>query len=104
MVIVLIRTALRADVDMQEYEALNTRMVEIVQGIPGFVSVKGYRADDGDEVSIARFESQEALSTWRNHPEHLETQRKGRERLFRSYDIQICEVVRAYGSGGPAGH
>ncbi len=101
MVIVLIKTSLRADVDMKEYEALNTRMVELVQTIPGFVSVKGYRADDGDEVAIARFENQEALSTWRNHPEHLETQRKGRERLFQSYDIQVCEVVRAYGSDSP---
>ena len=96
MIIVLIRTAFRKDVDMVEYGAVSARMNELAQTIPGFISIKGYAAEDGDEISIARFETEEALVAWRDHPEHLEAQRKGRERFFSSYDVQVCAVTRAY--------
>ena len=96
MIIVLIRTVFRKDVDSQEYAAVSARMNELVKEMPGFISIKGYTAEDGDEVSIARFESEEALAAWRNHPEHLEAQRAGRERFFSSYDVQVCTVARAY--------
>ena len=68
MVIVLIRTEVRRDVDAPAYEQLNARMEALVKDIPGFVSAKGYRSDDGDEISIIRFESAEALRRWREQP------------------------------------
>src|SRR5262245_24203430 len=42
MVIVLIRTTLRADCDHAAYAALNAQMYEIVQKMPGFVGANGY--------------------------------------------------------------
>jgi heme-degrading monooxygenase HmoA len=98
MVIVLIRTALRDDADVAAYEALNARMEELVRAIPGYIDIKSFTANDGDTVSIARFTSADALAAWRNHPEHTEARRLGRERFFKSYAVQVCEVVRAYGS------
>jgi len=50
MVIVLIRTKLRADADHAAYEALNAQMYELVQAMPGFLGVNGYASPDGDEV------------------------------------------------------
>jgi heme-degrading monooxygenase HmoA len=96
MVIVLIRTKLRPEADVAAYEALNTRMDALVQGIPGFVSAKGYRSDDGDEISIVRFTSAEALRQWRDLPEHVDAQRRGREDFYSAYDVEVCEVARAY--------
>jgi heme-degrading monooxygenase HmoA len=96
MVIVLIRTRLRPGADASAYEALNARMDALVQGIPGFVSAKGYRSDDGDEISIVRFTSAEALRQWRDLPEHVDAQRRGREEFFSAYDVEVCEVARAY--------
>jgi len=99
MVIVLIRTQVRSDVDAPAYDQLNARMEALVKDIPGFLSAKGYRSDDGDEISIIRFESAEALRRWRELPEHLEAQRRGKEEFFAAYDVEVCEVTRAYDFG-----
>lgn len=96
MVIVLIRTRLREGADVAAYEQLNARMESLVQDLPGFISARGYRSDDGDEISIVRFESAGALRHWRDLPEHVVAQRRGREEFFSAYDVEVCEVTRAY--------
>ena len=96
MVIVLIRTSLRDDCDHAAYEALNGEMYEIVSKMPGFLGANGYSSADGDEVGMVRFDSLEALRAWREHPEHLATQARGKSEFYASYRIEVCEVVRAY--------
>ena len=102
MVIVLIRTQLRPDADVAAYEQLDARMFELVQTIPGFVSARSYGSDDGDRISLIRFASAEALRAWRDHPEHREAQRRGRDEFFASYDVEVCEVTRGYEFGRTA--
>jgi heme-degrading monooxygenase HmoA len=97
MVIVLIRTKLRAGADHAAYEALNAQMYELVQTMPGFLGVSGYASPDGDEIGIVRFESLETLRAWREHPDHVITQQRGRTEFYASLQIEVCEVVRAYG-------
>jgi heme-degrading monooxygenase HmoA len=96
MVIVLIHTALRDDIDQAAYDRVSARMDALVVTMPGFVSMKSYTADDGEAIFIVHFASAEALAAWRNHPEHLEAQRQGKEVFYRSYDVTVCDVVRAY--------
>jgi heme-degrading monooxygenase HmoA len=69
-------------------------MFELASGMPGFISYKDFAAADGETVSIVEFSSHETLAAWRNHPEHLEAQRLGREQLFSEFRIQVCEPVR----------
>lgn len=96
MVVVLFGTKMRADVNLDEYASRSRRMNELVGEIPGFISVKGYVSEDGDEISIARFESEEALRNWRVQPEHVETQKRAREAYYESYWVQVCRTVRDY--------
>lgn len=96
MVVVLFGTKMRADASLDEYHRRSERMNELVREIPGFISIKGFVGNDGDEVSIARFESEEALEAWRFQPEHLETQRLAREAFYESYWVQVCKTVRDY--------
>ena len=96
MVIVLIRTRLRADCDHSAYEALNAEMFELVQRIPGFLSATGYASADGDDIGVIRFDSLDALRAWREHSEHAVVQQRGRAEFFASYAVEVCEVVRAY--------
>ena len=42
------------------------------------------------------FEPPEALATWRDHPEHVLAQARGRAELFAEYPIQVCAPVRDY--------
>ena len=62
--------------------------------MPGFVSIKTFAADDGERISIVEFDSEAAHGAWRNHPEHREAQRLGRERFYDEFQIQVCTPVR----------
>jgi heme-degrading monooxygenase HmoA len=95
MVVVVFSIRLRSDVETSEYEEAAARMVELVNNMPGFLGMD-YAPTEGGELLVARFESHEALDAWRNHPEHRETQERGRERFFAGYQIEICETVRSY--------
>jgi len=96
MVVVLFGTKMRRDADLDEYSHRSKRMNELVKEIPGFISIKGYVGEDGDEVSIARFESEEALDAWRFQPEHVKTQRRAREAFYETYWVQVCRTIRDY--------
>jgi len=95
MVVVIFRSRLRPNIE-REYLASSQRMLEIAESLPGFISVKGYTADDGEKVSIHEWESLEHLRAWREHPEHLETQEIGRREFFEEYSCYVCDEPRRY--------
>ena len=78
----------------EEYVALVEQIRQLVVKMPGYISHKGFWADDGERVTIVEFESEETQRAWRMHPEHRDAQRKGRETYYESYSVQICEVKR----------
>jgi heme-degrading monooxygenase HmoA len=95
MVVVIFKIVLRSDLDAAAYEAEASRMVELVSAMPGFVGMD-YAPMDGGELLVARFESHEALHTWREHPEHRAAQERGRNEFFQHYRIEVCDEVRSY--------
>ena len=94
MVVVVFTITLRADLPRAEYEETGTRMVELVSKMPGFLGMD-YAATGDGELLVARFDSHEALATWRNHQEHRVVQQMGRKRFFAHYRIEVCETVRS---------
>jgi heme-degrading monooxygenase HmoA len=78
----------------EEYVALVDRMVEIAATMPGYISHKGFFAEDGERVTIVEFAHTEGLEAWRQHPEHVQAQRLGRQRYYAEYHVQVCELVR----------
>ncbi|WP_170167133.1 antibiotic biosynthesis monooxygenase family protein [Paracoccus methylarcula] len=78
----------------QAYVETGKKMAEIGSRMPGFVLIKTFRADDGEQVTIVEFTSDEHQQAWANHPEHLEARKHGRETWFDEYDISVCEVIR----------
>jgi len=93
MIITVFRSRLRPGV-REEYVALVQRMTELAATMPGYISHKGFFADDGERVTIVEFESEEGMRAWRMHPEHRAAQRKGREVYYSEYHLQICELTR----------
>jgi len=77
-----------------EYIALVERMTELAASMPGYISHKGYTAEDGERCTIVEFESEDAQRGWRMHPEHREAQKKGRDIYYETYSLQICELKR----------
>ncbi len=96
MVIIEFRSRLKPRADADEYVKLAIRMYELASEHPGFISFEHFTAPDGTGVSIEHFETMESVLAWRNHPEHLEVQRRGREEFYSWYSIHTCEVVRSH--------
>ena len=76
-----------------EYVALVDRMQQIARTIPGYISHKGFWADDGERVTIVEFEHEEGQRAWRMHPEHIEAQKLGRLKYYEMYDIKVATVT-----------
>ena len=93
MIVTVFRSRLMPDV-REEYVALVDRMIELASTMPGYISHKGFFAEDGERVTIVEFELEEAQRAWRMHPEHREAQRKAREVYYASYSVQVCELKR----------
>ena len=93
MIVTVFRSRLRPGV-RDDYVALVNRMAELAATMPGYISHKGFFAEDGERVTIVEFESEEGMRAWRTNPEHREAQRKAREIYYTEYHIQVCDVVR----------
>jgi len=93
MLITVFRSRLRPGV-RDEYVALVDRMNEIAQTMPGYISHKGYFADDGERVTIVEFEHEEGLHAWRTNPEHMAAQRLARQKYYTEYHVQVCTLDR----------
>jgi len=78
----------------EDYVALVDRMVELAETMPGYLSHKGFFAEDGERVTIVEFEHEEGMRAWRTNPEHRAAQKKAREVYYSEYSVQICDLVR----------
>jgi len=70
MLITVFRSRLKPGV-RDEYNALVERMNELARTMPGYISHKGYLADDGERMTIVEFEHEEGLRAWRTNQEHI---------------------------------
>ena len=72
-------------------------MENLVKSIKGYISHQGLRDPQTREgVTISYFESLEAIKTWREHPEHKETQELGRTHFYEHYEVKVVKVEREY--------
>ena len=93
MIITVFRSRLRPGL-RDEYVALVERMTELARTMPGYISHKGFFADDGERVTIVEFEHEEGMTAWRSHPEHRAAQKLGREKYYLEYSLQVCTLDR----------
>jgi heme-degrading monooxygenase HmoA len=93
MIVTVFRSRLRPGL-REEYLAMVDRMATIAATMPGYISHKGFFADDGERVTVVEFETMDATRAWRMHPEHREAQKLAREHYYESYSVQVCEVIR----------
>ena len=42
----------------------------ILRAMPGFISIKAYRGEDGEEIGIIRFDSRQSLEAWMQESLH----------------------------------
>ena len=57
-----------------------------------FVSV----TEGDEEISISYWRDLDQIKRWKENPEHVQVQKIGKTRWYRSYRVQITEVLREY--------
>lgn len=93
MMVIVFRNRVRGGIE-EEYAAHASRVYEIAERMPGFVSSKDFVADDGERCTVIEFSSAAELAAWRNQSDHREAQDEGRRRYYEQYSLQVCELVR----------
>ena len=48
------------------------------------------------ELAVSYWESEEQIKAWRNDPEHLRAQARGKEKWYTDYPVQVVKVLREY--------
>jgi heme-degrading monooxygenase HmoA len=87
----VIFTSVRTDGD-NGYAKAATRMLELARSMPGFLGVESAREEVG--VTVSYWESLDAIRAWRDHPEHLAAQARGRADWYRNFTTRVCKVLR----------
>ncbi len=79
------------------YDETAVRMGELAKTMPGYIGVESVRGESGFGITVAYWESEEAILNWKRQGEHLEAQRKGRSEWYEDYTVRVARVERAYG-------
>src|SRR4051812_21025077 len=93
MIVTVFRSRLRPE-NVDEYYRWAARIGALAQTMPGYVSHKGFAADDGERVTIVEFADEASQRAWATQAEHVEAKKKGRASFYTEYKLQICQVVR----------
>ena len=93
MLITVFRSRLKPGLE-EEYVALVEQMEKLARTMPGYISHKGFFADDGERVTIVEFEHEEGMRAWRTNAEHRAAQKLAREKYYTEYHVQVCTLDR----------
>ncbi len=94
--IAIFRGYFRDDLNHDELEMFENRMMELGTAMPGFIEVKEFKAEDGENMMLVTFESREHMKAWRDHTEHKKVQQHGREDFFSEYNVKVCSILNNY--------
>ncbi len=79
-----------------EYSAMTERMRELAfeHGCKGFSAC----TEGTSEIAISYWDNESQIKEWKQNKEHLAAQELGRSKWYKSYNVQIVEIQREYGS------
>jgi heme-degrading monooxygenase HmoA len=102
MMVILFRSRLTSAAGA-DYQALDSELEGLVKENPGYVSHKAYLAEDGERLALVWFKDEESLRAWKTQPRHAEAQRRGQERWYEHYTLDVAQVVRTTRFQKPGG-
>ncbi len=78
-----------------EYSTMAKRMRDLAINEYGCIEFTAC-TEGKNEIAISYWENEAQIIAWKKNAEHLVAQSIGREKWYRSYTVQIVEVVREY--------
>ncbi|HAW26549.1 antibiotic biosynthesis monooxygenase family protein [Gimesia maris] len=83
--------------DSQEgYDAMSDRMLELAAQQPGYLGIESFRSPDGKGVTISYWEDLNAITAWKQNPEHQSAQELGKTQWYQNYSIEIARIESGY--------
>ena len=82
----------------ERYLDLAAQLKPLLEGFEGFIRTERFLSlsEDGKLLSMNVWTDEASVERWRNVAEHRISQKEGREKLFTSYRITVCSVLREY--------
>jgi len=80
----------KASAENEGYEDKAARMLELAQQQDGFIAFESAKQEIG--ITVSYWRDLESIKQWRNHVEHREAQRLGRELWYDSFELHIARV------------
>ena len=93
MVVTIFRNRLRPE-NIAEYYEWAERIAALAKTMPGYISHKGFTAEDGERVTLVEFADEASQRGWSTEVQHVEAKKKGRASFYSEYKIQVCKVER----------
>jgi heme-degrading monooxygenase HmoA len=81
--------------DPAGYQDAAAEMEAIAARQPGYLGFHSARSD-GHGISISYWQTDDDIRRFKSHADHLWAQREGRNRWYRRYSVEVCEVQRHY--------
>jgi heme-degrading monooxygenase HmoA len=88
----VIFTSVRSAEDADGYAEMAERMERLAAEQPGFLGVESVRGPDGTGITVAYWDSLEAIHRWGRHAEHRLAQELGRRRWYECFRLRVCRV------------
>ncbi len=93
MIVVVFRAKLKMVDD--EYHETAARMRELA--LTKFSCLEFHAVCEGDEeVALSYWRDEASIQAWREHPEHKEAQRRGQQKWYHSYKVEVANITREY--------
>lgn len=80
------------------YDQAADQMMQAVQSQSGFIAAYSARNEQGVGITNSYWSSLEAISAWKADGAHMAIQNKGKNLWYQWYQLQVCEIVKNYGS------
>jgi heme-degrading monooxygenase HmoA len=93
VIVTVFRSRLKPE-NVEEYYQWAARMAALAKTMPGYISHKGFVAEDGERVTIVEFADEESQRAWAREEQHVGAKKKGRAEFYKEYKLQVCTVVR----------
>jgi heme-degrading monooxygenase HmoA len=77
------------------YDEAADRMEHLAETIPGYLGIESVRSSDGTGITVSYWADESAIEAWRQHPEHLDVQARGRREWYDWYEIRVARVERS---------
>src|ERR1041384_2125328 len=94
MIVLLFTTTPTDESVREEYDEIARVTRETAEQTPGFVGWTTYDGPGGETMGIIEFENEDALVAWRDHPAHVNANKRGREAVYGTYTVRVCSVMR----------